>query len=171
MDVPEPDPTFDRLRDEPALLGTFYQAAESRRSAIDQMMWQAPVLSLTAQAFLMTVGLQRETAGTGRMLAGILGFGVALASMQLLSKHRLHEVHLSKWLSHLEQDTAMPNLNSAAERHREPVELPRPAAWLAYGKSSFAWWLLTLAVFGLADVLILSAGFLEVVGVCDPLSG
>jgi ADP-ribose pyrophosphatase YjhB (NUDIX family) len=40
------------------------------------MMWQTPALSLTAQAFLLTVGLQAGTAPAGRMLAGALGAAV-----------------------------------------------------------------------------------------------
>jgi hypothetical protein len=177
MDERPLDEAFARVRGEPALLGPVYQAAEARRSAIDQMMWQAPALSLTAQAFLLTVGLQDATQPAGRMLAGALGLGVALASMQLLAKHRLHEVRLSLWLSHFERDTALPNLNDRDERHRfdregDTARLGRVGMWLAGDdRSSFRWWLWTLAVFGAADVFVVALGLLAAVGLWNPLAG
>jgi hypothetical protein len=166
------DDAFDRVRGEPALLGPVYQAAEGRRSAIDQMMWQAPALSLTAQAFLLTVGLQAETEPVGRMLAGALGLGVALASMQLLAKHRVHELLLTHWLEHFERDVALPNLNDRDERHRFKDRLDLDGVTALLGeRRSFTWWLWTLAAFGLTDACIVVLGLLAALGVCDPLSG
>jgi hypothetical protein len=140
------------------------------------MMWQTPALSLTAQAFLLTVGLQAGTAPAGRMLAGALGLGVALASMQLLAKHRLHEVLLSFWLSNFEGRTQLPALNDRGDRHRfdspeDPARLGRVGAWLARDRSSYKWWLWTLAAFGAVDVLVILFGLLAAVGSWDPLAG
>ena len=165
-----------RVRAEPTLLGPVYQAAEARRSALDQMMWQTPALSLTAQAFLLTVGLQAGTAAAGRMLAGILGLGVALASMQLLAKHRLHEVLLSLWLSDFERTTQLPNLNERDERHRfddadDPTRLGAIGTWLARDRSSYEWWLWTLGAFGAVDIAVVVLGFLAALGLWNPLAG
>ena len=172
-DVP-PDELLARLRAEPALLGPVYQAAETRRSALDQMMWETPALSLTAQAFLLTVGLQGGTSPAGRMLAGALGLGAAFASMQLLAKHRLHEVLLSRWLSNFESRTLLPALNRPQERHRfrdaGDLRLGRLGSWLVRGRS-YTLWLHTLAAFGAVNVLVLALGFLAALGLWNPLAG
>lgn len=38
-----------------------YQVVTGRRQAIDTMMWQVPSLSLTAQAFLLTISLGSDS--------------------------------------------------------------------------------------------------------------
>jgi hypothetical protein len=43
------------LSDEAASM--LLQAAEDKRRGLDQMMWQVPALSLTAQSFLLTIAL------------------------------------------------------------------------------------------------------------------
>jgi hypothetical protein len=139
----------DGLRHQPDLLAAAYQAAEARRSAIDQMMWQAPGLSLTAQAFLLTVGLQSGVSDAGRLLSGLLGFAVAVASIQLLAKHRHHELELSRWLEQVERAAHLPPLNRPADRARVARHARKP-----FGGSSVRWWSWTLAAFGAADVLV-----------------
>ncbi|MER6612681.1 hypothetical protein [Streptomyces xantholiticus] len=41
-----------------------YQAVAARRMQWDALLWQVPALSLTAQAFLFTITLGLEVAGT-----------------------------------------------------------------------------------------------------------
>lgn len=169
------------LRSRPDLLGAVYQAADARRSAIDQMMWQAPGLSLTAQAFLLTVALQTGTAPLGRLVAGLLGLVAALAAMQLLAKHRHHEVQLSRWLERLERMTLLPRLNdpsaradlgSASQAHKWRGSATLALAQrLAESGSSFSWWLRTLAVFGAVDVFAILLAITALIGLWNPLAG
>jgi hypothetical protein len=44
-------------------------------------------------------------------------------------------------------------------------------AWLARDRSSYKWWLWTLAAFGAVDVLVILFGLLAAVGLWDPLAG
>jgi hypothetical protein len=74
------------------------QAAEGQRSSLDQMMWQVPALSLTAQSFLLQLALGATTRWPSRLLAGMLGLVAALAAIQLLLKHRFYEELHSFWL-------------------------------------------------------------------------
>jgi hypothetical protein len=157
----EPDPdlqqTVDALRrDQPELLAAAYQAAEGRRAAVDQMMWQAPGLSLTAQAFLLTVSLQPGTGQVGRALSGILGLAVAIASIQLLLKHRHHETQLSYWLEEVEWAARLPRLNSPRDRNRVAA-----TSGARTGGSSVTWWTWTLGAFGVVDLIVISSALLS----------
>ena len=75
-----------------------YQAVVSRRISYDTMLWQTPVLSLTAQAFLLTIAFGAGSESLARIVTGALALVTALASVQLISKHRAHEEADSEWL-------------------------------------------------------------------------
>jgi hypothetical protein len=86
MPKEEPD-----LSHEHALELSLYETIANRRATYDTMLWQAPVLSLTAQAFLFTIALGPGNSRLSRLLAGALALITALGSMQLMAKQRIHE--------------------------------------------------------------------------------
>ena len=53
---------------------SIHQTLASRRASYDTMMWQAPMLSLTAQAFLFTIALGPGSSRVARVLASLLSF-------------------------------------------------------------------------------------------------
>lgn len=81
---------------------TLYQVVAARRLGYDSMMWQAPVLSLTAQAFLLTIALAPDSTRPARFISALLAFFAALASIQLMAKHRYFERADSEWLKRYE---------------------------------------------------------------------
>lgn len=101
--------------DEQAMLQ--YQAVAARRAGFDTMMWQVPGLGLTAQAFLMTIALSPDTGQLARVTSGVLSMVVSFLSVQLLAKHRLHEVADSIWLQEFERVRGLPEAHApGAER-------------------------------------------------------
>jgi hypothetical protein len=66
------------------------------------MMWQTPALGLTAQAFLLTLALGGQMASLGRAVAAVLAGAIAVMTMQLMAKHRLHELRDSRLLEAIE---------------------------------------------------------------------
>lgn len=68
-----------------------YQVLNTRRDIFNNLVWQTPVLSLTAQAFLFMIILSKDVTEPGRMLASVLAMIAALGSLQLLAKHRFME--------------------------------------------------------------------------------
>lgn len=68
-----------------------YGALNARRDSFNNLVWQTPVLSLTAQAFLFTIIFSTDASALGRIVAGVLSAIVAFASIQLLAKHRFME--------------------------------------------------------------------------------
>src|SRR5205807_717505 len=89
----------------------FLQAAQARRSSLDQMMWQVPALSLTAQSFLLTIALGHDTRWIARVMTALLGMIAAGAAIQLLLKHRYHELLYSHWLEKFEAAHDLPQLD------------------------------------------------------------
>lgn len=69
-----------------------YQALNARRDIFNNLVWQTPVISLTAQAFLFTIILSKDGTDLGRIIGSILALISALGSLQLLAKHRFMEV-------------------------------------------------------------------------------
>lgn len=80
-----------------------YQLLAVRRQNYDSMLWQTPVISLTAQAFLFTIALSNGDK-PARFIASLLAFITALASAQLLAKHRYFEIYYSKLLESVERE-------------------------------------------------------------------
>lgn len=80
----------------------FYRLMWCRRQHFESMLWQTPVIALTAQAFLFTIALDSETRTTGRILSALLLVGLSTASALLFQKHRALEVKASRWLEALE---------------------------------------------------------------------
>jgi hypothetical protein len=78
-----------------------YQAISARRISYDQMMWQVPALSLTAQSFLVAIAVNTGLGSAVRVLALFLAMISGALTMQLMAKQRFHEqvdtLYLRKW--------------------------------------------------------------------------
>jgi hypothetical protein len=87
-----------------------YQIAAARRQHYDNLLWQTPVISMTAQAFLFTIAL-----GNGepfeRSIASFLACVVALASIHLMAKHRFFELEYAKKIVEMEKANEWPNIS------------------------------------------------------------
>jgi hypothetical protein len=118
------------------------------------MVWQTPALSLTAQAFLFTIALGEGTSGA-RLISALLALVAALASMQLMAKHRYLEIQDAKLLERYEE------ANDLEPIHARPND--EEAAW--YNQlSSYKVWLAMMASFALAAVGIVLVVLYQVVG-------
>lgn len=124
---------------------TLYEIVAARRLGYDSMMWQTPVLSLTAQAFLLTIALG-EGGKWARCMSGFLALLAALSSLQLMVKHRAYEEADSRWLKAYED-----RWFNCKPVHGSGRAFFQPN-WVAR-LSSYRVWRWTLAVFGLAGFL------------------
>jgi hypothetical protein len=84
-----------------------YQALAARRAGYDHLMWQTPVLSMTAQSFLFTISLGPETPAIHRVASAFLSLITGLISIQLMAKHRHHEELDSRLLEAMENGEAL----------------------------------------------------------------
>lgn len=121
-----------------------YEVVANRRVAGDSLLWQAPVLSLTAQAFLLTIALGNSEP-QAVFISSLLGAITALASIHLMWKHRYFELRDSMWLERVEIKLQI------AQIHR------RPKIQGAF-TSSYNYWILMLAAFGTAASWAMKSG-------------
>jgi hypothetical protein len=91
---PAPDP--DDIR-------ALHSALVSKRTTLDQLLWQAPVIALTAQAFLLTIAFDTEKCEFYRQASGIVATVIGLISWQLFLRHDALEKHASKALEQMER--------------------------------------------------------------------
>lgn len=139
-----------------------YAAVAARRAGFDHMVWQVPIISLTAQAFLFTIALGPDTAMLARCLSSGLGFVVAVLSMILMARHRQADIADAAWLEGLEANRrSRRKLRAHGEpwrrrRNDTDVHPGHPASPLNLAKRApaFLIWEFGLALFGAASVAI-----------------
>jgi colanic acid biosynthesis protein WcaH len=123
-----------------------YQLVAARRNATNALLWQSPVLSLTAQAFLFTIALNTGLAAIPRTVAAGLAIVVALASMQLLLKHRALENADAKWLEGFEAGQRWRGLERISrklgrtELHSRAKKGPGSVSWVSAALSHLKSW-------------------------------
>lgn len=123
-------------------------------------MWQTPALALTAQAFLLTISLNEDLTAAPRVVAALLGAVVALLSVQLMAKHKLH-LELDRCeLERLEAELGISRIARRGWAYTsEGYHAPSRAAertWLTRRSSSHLW-SLGLWVFLLVDLGIVAS--------------
>ena len=130
-----------------------YQILNARRDSFNALIWQTPVLGLTAQAFLFIIILSENVTELGRSIAAILAAASALMSMQLLGKHRFMETEHAKFLHAYEEI----HRSYAANRRIKPQN--GPVKW-----SSYLLWEIMFLVFFVAAVVSIILGWFGLLG-------
>ncbi len=100
-----------RVGEDSNLIAATAAAGESRRAQADRLLWEIPVFSLTAQAFLSTIALDPNATDWARFVASLTGLIFIGAAFQSLLKHRYHEGMWSRWLERFERRLSLPRLN------------------------------------------------------------
>jgi len=95
-----------------------YSAIAARRAQFDSLVWQVPVLSLTAQAFLFTIALGSDTSRYARTIACLLSVLTSFLTVHLLTRHRQAEIIDAHWLAALEDLSSLPGAHGAEWRTR-----------------------------------------------------
>ena len=122
-----------------------YQVVAARRQNFDSMVWQVPVLSLTAQAFLLVIALGSGSGHLARIAAGLLSAVTALMSVQLVQRQRLHELADAKWLESFEQDRGWEQIHQPS-KDRVAAAGVRPRGLAK--RPSYQLWIAGLVLFG-----------------------
>lgn len=104
-----------------------YATVAARRLQWDNLLWQVPILSLTAQAFLFTIQLGGESRQVARVIAALLSLVVTYLCVTLMARHRQAELFDAHWLEdfeneHWPQHEAVHGYAFARRRNNEPVD-------------------------------------------------
>jgi hypothetical protein len=129
-----------------------YQVIASRRLGYDTLMWQTPMLGLTAQAFLFSSALTPSESRTARLIAMCLALATSIISMQLMSKHRHHELADSLLLERFEMEHKLVALHARPDHRDVSLHVRRP--WYIR-LSSYRVWMAGLSLFAIAAAAII----------------
>jgi hypothetical protein len=137
-----------------------YAAVAARRAQWDSLVWQVPTLSLTAQAFLLTIALSQGNDAWARIISAILSLNITVISIMLMARHRQAEIHDAHWLEHVERDVlhlgALVSHGPEFRRSREQQKLSAgPIGRAIPLVRMFPIWVIGLGLFGLSDVLVI----------------
>jgi hypothetical protein len=80
-----------------------YEILNTRRDNYNNLIWNTPMLSLTALSFLFTIMFSNKIDSHELLLLSILSFTVSIFSMQLLMKYRFYEEDIAKILQKYEE--------------------------------------------------------------------
>lgn len=148
-----------------------YQVLAQKRCTYDTMLWQTPVISLAGQAFLFTIALG-EADALSRLPASVLIILVSWASVELMARHRQHEVFCSRLLAKHERslDGSVADPKKLTVLH-EPIEsllsahpdCRPPADFDVEAKSLYTIWSFVLACFGVAGIFALCRCIIEMI--------
>jgi hypothetical protein len=106
-----------------------YKFLNTLRNSFNHLVWQTPVLSLTAQAFLFRIILSDICPIYNRLIAAGLAMAAALASIHLISKHRFYATQQAIMLNNFE------NYKNIFPANCKSVPTKKPLRW-----SSFIIW-------------------------------
>ena len=136
-----------------------YQAVVARRLQWDNLVWQVPLLSLTAQAFLFTIALGNGTEVIARLVAATLSLVITCLSVTLMARHRQAELADSHWLEDYDQQNFAHLVNPvhgvAFRRRRDATSID--AGWIGHAipmLPGFKTWVVGLAIFGVAAAAV-----------------
>jgi disulfide bond formation protein DsbB len=139
-----------------------YAVVAARRTQFDQLVWQVPVLSLTAQAFLFSIALSGDATRTARAIASVLSLLMTILSLHLMAKHRQAEVADSHWLESYESQfkppaggLPWPMHGPTWSRYRNSVDPKIGLLGVLSRFGGFQVWSWGLAIFGVAAVVVL----------------
>jgi disulfide bond formation protein DsbB len=129
----------------------------ARRLQWDNLVWQVPVLSLTAQAFLLTIALNPGTSRVARIIACLLSIVAAVLAVQLMTRHRQAEIADAHWLCAYEA-AHFPDhvVHGPAWRAKRDAQDPEAGVFSVFRRlPGFKTWAWGLTLFGLASLVVL----------------
>lgn len=144
----------------PTSLELLYQAVADRRLQYENLLWQVPALSLTAQAFLFSIALSQGNDSLARIGSSLLALVVSIISIMLMASHRQAELRDTRWLELFEQEELRAGQwgahGEAFRARHETVDLD--AGWASTViplRHIFRAWVAGLGMFGLAAILVI----------------
>ncbi|WP_330252953.1 hypothetical protein OG874_44140 [Nocardia sp. NBC_00565] len=136
-----------------------YQAVAERRLQYENLLWQVPAVSLTAQAFLFSVALTQDIDSFPQILAGLLAMTVSVISIMLMASHRRAESRDAQWLERFEQQELGAGAWGAHGAAFRSQKIADPdAGWFANLinlRLMFQVWVVGLGMFGLVAILMI----------------
>ncbi|MBY4127368.1 hypothetical protein HQO83_03075 [Rhodococcus fascians] len=130
-----------------------YQIISARINEADAKMWQVPGLTMTAQAFLLTITLSADFKMGAHIVGAGMGALIAWMSYQLMSKHRHFHQLDTAMLRHLEERIGL----SSISIYGWPPQVVEPSTTWLVRRRSVSVWKRGIAVIGIVNILLIPA--------------
>ncbi|MGO4649086.1 hypothetical protein AB4305_29690 [Nocardia sp. 2YAB30] len=137
-----------------------YQTVADRRLQYENLLWQVPTVSLTAQAFLFSIVMGADNEPLAQIASSLLALIISLISIMLMASHRLAGRKDALWLERFEQQElhagAWGAHGTAFETQQDVADLD--AGWvgtLIPMRQMFTVWVVGLACFGMTAIFMI----------------
>ena len=135
--------------------GDYFRVIEERRRAAETVLWQLSGISLAAQAFLLSAGLDSNAEPCSQVVVGVLGIGAVIGTGLIILYQVVRANIFECWLSQTARLPLGPDelAIQSLKLSRGRICLMKSVFWLFYGVCLCA--LLALLA---ADVYVLGLG-------------
>ena len=106
-------------------INTTYEVLSNRRNLRDDLLWRAPALGLTAQAFLLTIALNSSSSIFAKFFSSFLALMTSFMSMQLMTKHRYFEKLDNLLIEQIEEKNGLIKYHGAHEKLKNHLNRDR----------------------------------------------
>lgn len=140
----------------------FLPLLEGRRNALEQSMWQAPGLTIAAQAFLLIVLTNDTVDDTARLWILTAGVVACAAAILALIRLRAREILYAEVIAYVFDKNNLPDprphnlepYREASDRNPGPIDgILRAFGDWDHFPTVYVFWILALVLFGVADVV------------------
>ncbi len=147
------------------------ELVEQRRQGREQELWSIPAISIAAQAFLFTTGLEADTSPPARIILAVIGLLTAVFTLLVVLRQAARVYIAEQWMEELhgvqsawtlrEQVVAKRKAEGRAESTSVLERLPH---WI-FGPdgtpqiSTAHVWTVLLMAFAVADLLVIASSF------------
>jgi hypothetical protein len=145
----QPEMTADALA---ALLAAY----ASQFGSYTTMLWQVPALSLTAQAFLMTIALGGDSTNVARIIATLLSLVISVASISLMHDQRGHAMNHGVLALRISRKLQLAkDIGDLQVEDAKPAKADAETVWVAVDHGIYHLWNKCLGLFIFGDVIII----------------
>jgi hypothetical protein len=137
-----------------SLLASLLTVHSTQFSSYTSLLWQVPALSLTAQAFLLTLALSHGNDNLAKLIASALSMLIAIASSRLMRNQRNHAKNHGELALRISRELRLASqfgtLNVA-----EPPGADAETVWAGWDRRIYGVWRATLISFLIADMVVI----------------
>lgn len=94
---------METIKHDPEEISALHSALVTKRATLNQLLWQAPAMCFTAQAFLLTIAFDTTKLWYYRDCSGFMATVIGFLSWQTFCRHSAFEIESSKDLEDLER--------------------------------------------------------------------
>lgn len=151
-------PTGDEKGELPDSLVSLLSVYAGQFGSYTTLLWQVPALGLTAQSFLLTIALMKDTSNGARIVACVLSMIIAIASAFLMHNQRGRAINHAELLRRLSAKLGLSEflLGNVELDDAAPRKTNAQNVW-AVDHKIYAGWIACMILFLIADILIILA--------------